>query len=189
MAFWKRDRDSELDAQLRAARPEPRPEVTHAIADDLRGRRSGLMRGFGRVPLGLAGGLSALMVAAVIALGGVSAPVDAVGSALNFQNAKTKATAKATADQYGTRVNVCIAGVIQIRRSLAVANQLIAANVAVLGRCTGDFRKANDKSPPQRAKPTDDRVNVCVGGILQFRVSRDELSTLGSRAVIGPCPS
>src|SRR4051812_12665115 len=58
MSMWRRDRDSDLERELRAGRPEPRAEVTQEIADRVRPRRNGFTRGLDRVPLGVAGVLS-----------------------------------------------------------------------------------------------------------------------------------
>ena len=67
MAFWKRGGEDELEAQLRTARPEPRPEFTRAIADRLRPRTSPVKRGSRRLSLLMAAGLSALVLTPVAA--------------------------------------------------------------------------------------------------------------------------
>lgn len=67
MAFWKRGGEDELEAQLRTARPEPRPEFTRAIADRVRPRTSPVKRGSRRLSVLLAAGLSALVLTPVAA--------------------------------------------------------------------------------------------------------------------------
>jgi len=66
---WKRDADRVLEAELRAARPRPRAEVTQAIADRVRSRDNAGKRRFGRLPLALGVGLSTLFLAPVVAAG------------------------------------------------------------------------------------------------------------------------
>ena len=67
MAFWKRGGEDELEAQLRTARPEPRPEFTQAIADRVRPRTSPAKRGSRRLSVLMAAGLSALVLTPVAA--------------------------------------------------------------------------------------------------------------------------
>lgn len=69
MPAWNRDSDRALDAELRAARPEPRAEVTQAIAERVRPRETAGKRRLGRLHLALAGGLTALVLAPVVAAG------------------------------------------------------------------------------------------------------------------------
>lgn len=136
MSIWKRDRDSDLEHELRAGRPVPRPEVTEEIADRVR-PRSGFMRGLDRVPLGVAGVLSTAVVVAVIALGGASSTLDAAGNALNFQNAAKgkKDVNTAEFNQYGPRVFICINAQATVRVAGSVADFLISGGVATSGKC------------------------------------------------------
>jgi hypothetical protein len=69
MPSLNRDSDRALDAALRAARPEPSPEVTQAIADGVRPRRTAGTHRFARLHLALAGGLTALVLTPVVAMG------------------------------------------------------------------------------------------------------------------------
>ena len=69
MPSWNRDSDRDLDAELRAARPEPSDEVTQAIADRVRPRETARRHRFGRLHLALAGGLTALVLTPVVATG------------------------------------------------------------------------------------------------------------------------
>src|SRR5687767_5005637 len=69
MPAWNRDSDRALDAELRAAAPEPTAEVTRAIADRVRTRQTAGTRRFGRLHLALAGGLTALVLTPVVATG------------------------------------------------------------------------------------------------------------------------
>lgn len=63
---WRR-RPSHLEKELRAARPEPRPEFLAAVAEQVRGERRPLRS---RPRLAVAGVLTAAMLAAVGAFGG-----------------------------------------------------------------------------------------------------------------------
>ncbi len=134
--FWKRGGDRELEAQLRARRPEPRPEVTRAIADRVRPSRSG-REGLSRVPLGLAGGLTAIVLAVVIALGGGSYPLDVAREALNVENAsKSNRPPPPEEDQYGRRVVVCMAdGRTQRVVTEQEAEELVRTGQATRGPC------------------------------------------------------
>ena len=69
MPFWNRDSDRALDADLRAARPEPSADVTQAIADRVRPRETAGKHRVGRMHLALAGGLTALVLTPVVATG------------------------------------------------------------------------------------------------------------------------
>lgn len=134
MKSWKRGGDRDLEAQLRAARPEPRPELTQAIADRMRSSRSsGFLQAVSRVPLGLAGGLTAVFLAVVIALGGGSYPLDAARDALNLQNTAHE-TPPPTRDQYDTNVSVCKNGQT-ILVPAQEARRLVASGEATRGPC------------------------------------------------------
>lgn len=69
MRSGKRDGDRALEDVLRAARPQPPPEVTRSIADRVRPRDSAGRRRFGRLQLAVAGGLTALVLTPVVATG------------------------------------------------------------------------------------------------------------------------
>ena len=69
MPSWEHNDDRALEAALRAARPQPRAEVTQAIADRVRPRRSATRRRFGKMQLALAGGITALALTPVAAMG------------------------------------------------------------------------------------------------------------------------
>ena len=112
--FWKRDRGPlDLEAELRASRPEPRPEFVQMLGTRVResGRRAGSLR------IAFAGGLTALMLVAVASVGGVSY---AAGGAhgvwqsahkLVSKHSKSHRTAPAKSsakDQYGGQEKVTI---------------------------------------------------------------------------------
>lgn len=71
MRFSKGGGDHELEAQLRDARPAPRPEFSQAIADRVRPRRTGFKPRRNRLRLALAGGLTALVLTPVGASAGL----------------------------------------------------------------------------------------------------------------------
>ena len=127
--------DRDIEAQLRAARPEPTPEVAHAIADRVRPRR-GLMGGLARVPLGPAAGLTAIAVAATLALGGGTAAVNTAGDALNVRKSKTKVAAAPAIQQYAEEdVVICVYGYAEHTVSPEIAATLVASGVAEYGPC------------------------------------------------------
>jgi hypothetical protein len=182
MSFWKRRDDRDLEGRLRKARPKPGHDVVRAIADQARPARRGFIGNVGRVPFAAAGGLTAVVLVAVIALGGIGV----AGKAFDFQNLKArkadthKVNNSATVSQYGTRVNVCIGGYIQLRLYQSQADHLVAGHLGVLGDCTGD---APSKAPA--------RNTVCLDGYLELRLSDAEFSDLVTArhlAVAGKCP-
>ena len=134
----KRGSDRDIETQLRAARPEPAPEVTRAIADRVRPRR-GLMGGLARVPLGLAGGLTAIVVAVALALGGATAAVNTAGDALNVRKAKVAKVAEAPSTrQYEEEdVLVCVFGIQEQYQSPTNAAILVGFGFATYGPCPG----------------------------------------------------
>ena len=69
MPSWNRDGDRALDAELRAARPEPSDAITQAIAERVRPRETAGRQRFGRLHLALAGALTALVLTPVVATG------------------------------------------------------------------------------------------------------------------------
>jgi hypothetical protein len=65
---FRRRRGIDLDQELRASRPEPRPEFVAMISDRVERARS---RSHGRVRIAFGAGLTAAMLAAVASVGGV----------------------------------------------------------------------------------------------------------------------
>lgn len=185
MPFWNRNSDRKLEADLRGGRPQPGPEVTRAIADRVRPRRRGVMASAERMRYSMAGGLTAVALVAVIALGGVSAPLNAAAEALNLQNlsarspSSSKVDNNATIDQYGPRLYVCVGGSIRLRLAKSRADHLIAGGLAVAGVCTGDVPTT----------PTGSRSYVCLDGYIQLRVSAAERASLvaANLVVVGKC--
>ena len=185
MRFWKRGGNSDLEARLRDARPEPGTEVTRAIVDRVRPSRRGFIGGLARLPLSLAVAMTMIVVVVAVALGGLSASRETADKALNMQNlAALKADVKviqnsSTAAQYGVRVDVCVGGFLQLRLYKSEADRLIALHLAVLGPCNGN-------------PPSSDgvRVTVCLGGYLEIRLSLLQATPLlvAHLVVSGPCP-
>lgn len=127
--------DRDIEAQLRAARPEPTPEVTRAISERVRPRR-GLMGGLARVPLGPAVGLTAIVAAVGLALGGGSAALNTAGDALNVRKSKVKAAAAPSIQQYEEGdVVICVYGYAEHTVSQEIADELVAKGVAEYGPC------------------------------------------------------
>ncbi len=132
--------DRDIEAQLRSTRPEPTPEVTRAIADRVRPRR-GVMGSLARVPLGLAGGLTAIVVAVALALGGGTAALNTAGDALNVRSSKAKVAQAPSIQQYeeDDEVVICVFGFIEQEVSplyAAIAVELLG--IAEYGPCDDD---------------------------------------------------
>lgn len=144
MRFSRRNPDRELERKLRAGRPEPTAEMTKAITDRVRPRRAGFKGGL-HVPLGLAGGLSAIVLTVAIAFGG--APAVSGGTpapAPHTQNAafglgglfpRRPTPPPAAINQYGNQRTICVLGLIQLRLPTPVARLLVGIGLARLGSC------------------------------------------------------
>jgi hypothetical protein len=83
--FKKRGDFDDIERQLLDARPEPRPEFVEEVVDRTQPER----RQWAplRLRFGAAAAVTGLFVSLVIALGGVSAPVNAVKGIAGFSNA------------------------------------------------------------------------------------------------------
>jgi hypothetical protein len=140
MRRTKRGSDRDIEEQLRAARPEPTPEVTRAISDRVRPRR-GFMGSLARVPLGPIGGLTAVVVVVALALGGGTAALNTAGNALNVRSSKAKVAKVSQApsiQQYDDDVLVCVAGTSEVELSPGVASFLVGIGIAEFGPCPDD---------------------------------------------------
>lgn len=136
MRRTRRGSDRDIEAQLRDARPEPRPEVTRAIADRVRPRRRGLMGGLGRVPLTPVAGLTAIVLAVALALGGGTAALNTAGDALNVRKAKTKVAEAPSIQQYEEEdVVICVYGFAEHTVNPEIAAELVEQGVAEYGPC------------------------------------------------------
>lgn len=186
MRFWKRRADRDLEASLRGTRPAPRPEVSRAITGQLDQPRGGFVAGIGRLPFTLAGGLTAVVLIAVIALGGVSSPLDAASKALDLQQLKALqpnvhyGVSTPNANQYGRRVNVCVGGFVQIRLYAAEADALVGHGLVVSGPCSSAVT-------PPKGKARD---WVCLAGYIELRLSPAQISALVGNQLVTPglCP-
>jgi hypothetical protein len=145
MASWKRDRDAELEHRLRAGRTELDPELSHAIIDRVQPRRIGFGRGLHRVPFGLVGAFSAILLVAVIAFGGGSSTLETAGNALRFNNAAAKDPHTPAEDQYGKRLTICRNGMTTVREAADTARAEIAAGHATMGPCANPVYLKHDK--------------------------------------------
>jgi len=128
--------DRDIEAQLRAARPEPTRELTREISESVRPRRS-FMGGLSRVPLGPAAGLTAIAAAVGLALGGGSAALSTAEDALNVRKSKTRVVQQApSTNQYAQEeVLVCINRFAEHMVSPEIAAELVAQGVATYGPC------------------------------------------------------
>lgn len=132
----KRGSDRDIEAQLRAARPEPTAEVTRAISDRVRPRR-GILGNLARVPLGMAGGLTAIVVAVALALGGGTAAVNTAGDALNMRASKAQVAQAPSIQQYDDDVLICVMGLFEQEVSPLIASVLVGFGIAEYGPCGG----------------------------------------------------
>ena len=130
--------DRDIEAQLRAARPEPTAEVTRAISDRVRPRR-GLMGGLSRVPLGPVAGLTAIVVAVVLALGGAGAALNTAGDSTNVRKSKSSRVQAAPAinqyEEVDDDVVICVYGYAEHEVDADIAATLVATGVAEYGPC------------------------------------------------------
>ncbi|MEJ7785971.1 MAG: hypothetical protein WKF96_14290 [Solirubrobacteraceae bacterium] len=142
MPSWNQDSDRALDAELRAARPEPSAEVTRAIADRVRPRQAAGTRRFGRLQLALAGGLTALVLTPVVATG--------AGGFGSFGKS-TAATTKSSASYKAKARSGRAAGVLSASRKRALRNLSRRAGarpaIAGLAPAGGDAALAAQDSP------------------------------------------
>ena len=137
----KRGSDGDIEAQLRAARPEATPEVTRAISDRVRPRR-GFMGSLARVPLGPVGGLTAVVVVVALALGGGASALNTAGDALNIRSSKAKVAKVSQApsiQQYDDEdVVICVANTSEVEVSPDLAAFLVGFGIAEYGPCPDD---------------------------------------------------
>ena len=152
MRFSKRNPDRDLERKLRADRPEPSAEFTRSISDRVRPRRRGFARGGLYVPIGLAGGVSAVVLTIAIAFGGGAATVSptTVPSTADTQNTAlfrgfsfspvraTPAPPQATQNQYGNFRTICLLGRTTITLPRAIAQLFVALGIATFGPCDDD---------------------------------------------------
>ena len=108
--FWKRHGGLDLEGELRAARPEPRPEFTQMLAERVGERR----RSYRGVRMALAASVAAMLLVAVAAIGGIGYAASAghaiVKAATSVATVHSPSVVhkSAAADQYPTRkVKVC----------------------------------------------------------------------------------
>lgn len=110
--FWKRPHGAhDLEAELRANRPGPRPELLASVSARVQGHRRRPTAG---LRLAFAGGLSTVLLVGLASVGGMGYAGAAVrGAAQNLGWAPIKASAPdqtAAGDQYGHKVKVCHKG-------------------------------------------------------------------------------
>jgi hypothetical protein len=105
MRYWRRRHELDLEAELKASRPEPSPEYVHKL--EARVRHSGRTR-YGAVRVAFVGALTAVMLVTLAAVGGAgyaaSAGRDAVVSVKRVVTPKdvVKVLKRSAAiDQYG----------------------------------------------------------------------------------------
>jgi hypothetical protein len=80
---WTRNRMAGLERRLRDERPLPSEELVRRVSQDASPRTAS----FPRLRLGVATAVSGLALAAVVALGGLSSPIDTAARIAQFDNA------------------------------------------------------------------------------------------------------
>jgi hypothetical protein len=112
MNLFRRQNESDLEAELRRSRPRPRPEFVAVLAGRIghERRRSGRLA----LRLGFAGGLTAALLIALATVGGlgyaatgVKTAATAVSRVVTAQKKPNVVKLSAAADQYGDKVDVC----------------------------------------------------------------------------------
>ena len=104
--FWTRQGEhSNIERRLRDERPRPSEDLVARVAEQTSGENSPRRR----MRLGLAYSVTGLVVAAVIALGGLGSPVDTAGRILSFDSSATKSAdnGKPAKTQYEEKVTIC----------------------------------------------------------------------------------
>ena len=98
--WTRRNEHSDLEQRLRDERPRPDEDLVRRVSQDTSGSGAPAPR----FRLGMATGICGLALAGVIALGGLSAPVDTVAGIVQFDDAKSDKPAKS---QYEEKVTIC----------------------------------------------------------------------------------
>lgn len=149
MKSFRKRRGIDLEQELRAGRPEPRPELLAMIGERVDGARS---RGNGRVRIAFGAGLTAAMLAAIATVGGVgyasSAAHKVAKSVVRISHVSRPRVVSNTsaADQYGRKVNVCHKGkVITISESALAGHRAHGDKVTTAKKGSKCQFKANRK--------------------------------------------
>jgi hypothetical protein len=144
--FWKRHGGLDLEGELRAARPEPRPEFLQMLSERVGERR----RSYRGVRMALAASVAAMLLVAVAAVGGIGYASSGLHNVYRTATAvvtphKPKVVHKtAAADQYPgqAKAKVCHNGkVITINQSALAAHlrhgdQQVSSSTKNGSRCT-----------------------------------------------------
>ncbi len=119
MRSWRRNPDSGLEAELRASRPEPSPELVDRL--EMRVRTHGRDRRAGSFRVAFAGALAAGLLTALASVGGLGYAAtganQAVHSAKRVMHVHAVATLKQSAaqDQYRKPKHKCRKGTHRVK--------------------------------------------------------------------------
>jgi hypothetical protein len=160
MRIWrKRDGLSELARELRATRPEPRREFVRALAqrvDDAHARRPARA-----LRLGLAGALTAAMLVALAAFGGMGYAASTANTVVNVATKLVKpqkpsgtSDINAAAVQYGKKVSICTVQRNGKQHTITISKNAVPHYLATHPKA---YRGSCGALRPRGAKP-----NVCV---------------------------
>ena len=142
--FWKRRRGLDLEGELRASRPEPRPEFMQAVSGRLEERR----RSYRGLRVSLAAAVALAMLVAVASVGGMGYAASAARSFAKSASAIVKpqkpriVEKSAAADQYpAARAKVCYRGRVitipasQVNTYVRRGARRVSASARVGTRC------------------------------------------------------
>jgi hypothetical protein len=136
--FWKRHEELDLEGELRAARPEPRPEFLQMLSERVGERR----RSYRGVRMALAASVAAMLLVAVAAVGGIGYAASAghqivkVASSVANVHGPTVVKKSAAADQY-KRIKVCRNGrvVLISQNNVRSSDKKVSQSAKVGAKC------------------------------------------------------
>lgn len=141
LSFWKRSRGFDLEGELRAARPEPRPEFLHMVSERIGERR----KSYRRVRVSFASAVALGVLVAVASIGGIGYAASSAGHWVKAATAIVKphkprvVHGSAASNQYpSARIKVCRKGrVVSIPKGTArKGDRKVKSSARVGSRCS-----------------------------------------------------
>lgn len=124
MRFWRRNPESGLEAELRANRPEPTPELVHKIEARVRSERYSRASSF---RVAFAGALAVGVLTALASVGGLGYAATSTGQAVQ--------QAKRVMHAHGVRTLHKSAAIDQYRKPTAKKKKCPKGTKRVRGKC------------------------------------------------------
>ena len=170
--FWRRRGSFDLERELRANRPEPRPEFLRALVLRVRGEGQAAPRGMRprALRLTLVGAVTAAMLAALASVGGLGYAASAVNQAFRTAAAITvrphhvrrpaaphKVTAADQQEPTGTKMVVICT---RAHKSMPVALKIVSTYLshgAKLGKCTATKKRHHNAGGVKAVRSTKAR--------------------------------